>query len=170
VPQDFPAAVARYFEHAMADRNSPNRSPAGHPAALEWLAQFARTFVAASAVRFLALLALCAAYLQGGIVKLLDFNGAIAEAQHFGLPLAALAAGATIITELGASALILTGFYRWLGALWLAGFTLAATFIANRFWEISPPERFMVANSFFEHIGLIGGFVLVAWHDLHERN
>jgi uncharacterized membrane protein YphA (DoxX/SURF4 family) len=54
--------------------------------------------------------------------------------------------------------------------LWLAGFTLAATFIANRFWEIAPPERFMVANSFFEHIGLIGGFVLVAWHDLRELN
>ena len=154
----------------MVGRNSTDRVPAGHPAALEWLAQFARTFFAAPAVRFLALLALCAAYLQGGIVKLLDFNGAIAEAQHFGLPLAAVCAVATIVTELGASALILTGFYRWLGALWLAGFTLAATFIANRFWEISPPERFMVANSFFEHIGLIGGFVLVAWHDLRKLN
>jgi hypothetical protein len=32
-----------------------------------------------------------------------------------------------------------------------------------------PPERFMAANSFFEHIGLIGGFILVAWHDLQQR-
>ena len=154
----------------MVGKNSTDRAPARHPAALERLVQFARSFVAAPAVRFLALLALCAAYLQGGLVKLLDFNGAVAEAQHFGLPFAAICAGATIVTELGASALILTGFYRWLGALWLAGFTLAATFIANRFWEISPPERFMVANSFFEHIGLIGGFVLVAWLDLRELN
>jgi len=47
--------------------------------------------------------------------------------------------------------------------------TLFATFVANRFWEMVPPERFMAANSFFEHIGLIGGFVLVAWHDLKQR-
>jgi len=40
------------------------------------------------------------------------------------------------------------------------------TFIANRFWEIGLPERVMLENSFFEHLGLIGGFLLVAWHDL----
>ncbi len=27
----------------------------------------------------------------------------------------------------------------------------------------------MATNGFFEHLGLAGGFVLVAWHDLHER-
>jgi hypothetical protein len=60
-------------------------------------------------------------------------------------------------------------FYRWLGALVLAGFTLFATFVANRFWEIPRSERFMVENSFFEHLGLVGGFLLVAWCDLIER-
>ncbi len=65
--------------------------------------------------------------------------------------------------------LILSGVKRWAGALVLAGFTLFATFVANRFWEMVPPERFMAANSFFEHIGLIGGFILVAWHDLKQR-
>jgi uncharacterized membrane protein YphA (DoxX/SURF4 family) len=122
-----------------------------------------------SAIRFIALLALCAAYLQGGLHKLLDFNGAVAEARHFGLPLVSLVAAATIVTELAGSALILTGFYRWIGALWLAGFTLVATFVANRFWEVPQPERFMIENSFFEHIGLIGGFLFVAWHDMRER-
>jgi uncharacterized membrane protein YphA (DoxX/SURF4 family) len=57
-----------------------------------------------------------------------------------------------------------------LGALALAGFTLFATFVANRFWEMAPPERFMAANSFFEHLGLVGGFLLVAWYDLRERS
>jgi hypothetical protein len=28
----------------------------------------------------------------------------------------------------------------------------------------------MVANAFFEHWGLVGGFLLVAWHDLRERH
>jgi uncharacterized membrane protein YphA (DoxX/SURF4 family) len=120
-------------------------------------------------VRWLALLALCAAYLQGGLDKAFDFAGAIAEMQHFGVAPAAPLVVLTIAVEIGASLLILTGIYRWAGALMLGGFTLFATFLANRFWEMAPPERFMAANSFFEHIGLIGGFVLVAWHDLKQR-
>ena len=121
------------------------------------------------AVRWAALLALCAAYLQGGLNKALDFGAAVGEMNHFGLAPAAPLAIATILTELGASALILTGFYRWAGALALAVFTLFATFVANRFWEMGQPERFMAANAFFEHIGLIGGFILVAWHDLARK-
>ncbi len=122
-------------------------------------------------LRWIALLLLCAAYLQGGLNKALDFDAAIAEMKHFGLSPAGPLAVAVIVLELGASALILTGFWRWLGALALAGFTLMATFVALRFWGMAPgPERFMAANSFFEHLGLAGGFLLVAWYDLRERN
>lgn len=117
-------------------------------------------------VHFVALLGLCAAYLQGGVTKLLDFDGAVAEAQHFGLKPAVLIAAATIITEFCGPALILSGRFRWLGALWLAAFTFIATFVANRFWELPMPGRFMTENSFFEHLGLVGGFLLVAWYDL----
>lgn len=117
-------------------------------------------------LHWVALLLLCAAYLQGGLVKLFDFPSAIAEMQHFGLsPAGPLAAG-TIALELGASAMILSGRGRWLGALALAAFTLAATFLANSFWNAPPEARFGMANSFFEHLGLVGGFLLVAWHDL----
>ena len=121
-------------------------------------------------IYFIALLGLCAAYIQGGLDKLFDFNAAVAETQSFGLPFAAAATATTIVTELAGSALILTGIHRWLGALWLAGFTLFATFLANRFWEMLPPQRFMVENSFFEHLGLIGGFLVVAWVDLRKSD
>jgi uncharacterized membrane protein YphA (DoxX/SURF4 family) len=122
---------------------------------------------ATPAVRWIALLGLCAAYLQGGFNKATDFTGAIAEMQHFGLAPAAPLAVCVIALELGASVMILTGFYRWLAALALGGFTLMATLIALRFWELPlGHERFMAANAFFEHLGLVGGFVLVAWHDL----
>lgn len=120
-------------------------------------------------LHWLALLLLCAAYLQGGLVKLANFPGAIAEMQHFGLSPAVPMAIATIVLELGACAMILLGWRRWLGALALAAFTLAATFVANRFWQAPPEARFMMANAFFEHLGLVGGFLLVAWHDLRER-
>ncbi len=125
-----------------------------------------RSAFLAPAVRWVALLGLCAAYLQGGLTKALDFQGAMAEMRHFGLAPAALLASATILAELGASALILSGRLRWLGAMTLASFTLAATLVANRYWDMAPPERFSATNSFFEHLGLVGGFLLVAWHDL----
>lgn len=129
-----------------------------------------RPVLGATIVRWIALLCLCAAYLQGGLVKAFDFQGAIAEMNHFGVTPAAPMAMVIIVLELAASLMILTGVCRWLGALSLAGFTLFASFLANRFWEMAPPERFVAANSFFEHIGLCGGFLLVAWQDLNSRD
>jgi len=106
--------------------------------------------------------------LQGGIVKLTNINGAVAEMSHFGLSPAMPFAIAVIAFELIASLAILTGYGRWLGALALGAFTVAATFMANRYWELRPPERFGVENSFYEHLGLAGGFLLIVWHDLRD--
>ena len=98
------------------------------------------------------------------------------EALHDGiepemLANAALFAALVIALELGASAMILTGVMRWLGALALGGFTMLATLIALRFWELPVgQERFMAANAFFEHLGLIGGFVLLAWLNLTQKS
>jgi len=121
------------------------------------------------ALRWLALLLLCAAYIQGGLAKLFDFGGAVGEMQHFGLRPAAPLALLVIAGELGAVAMVLSGRLRWLGAAWLALFTVAASFVANRYWEMAGMERFMAANSFYEHLGLAGGFLLVAWHDLAQK-
>lgn len=118
------------------------------------------------ALHSLALLALCAAYLEGGLTKLMDFPGALAEMQHFGLQPAAPLAVAVIALELGASALVLSGRLRWLGALALGAFTVVASVVANDFWAMSGPDRTPAMHAFFEHLGLAGGFALVAWHDL----
>ncbi len=124
--------------------------------------------MATPSIRWLTLLMLCAAYLQGGLTKALDFSAAIAEMHHFRLAPAAPMAVLVIVLELGASAMILTGIGRWLGALALAAFTLMASFMANAFWNVPMPDRIMVENGFFEHLGLVGGFVLVAWHDVRR--
>ncbi len=121
----------------------------------------------AGALRWFALLLLCAAYIQGPATKILDFQGALAEMNHFGLTPAPLFAVGVIVFELAMSALILTGRWRWLAALALAGFTLAATLVAIHFWELPAGQgRMMAMNGFFEHLGLIGGFILVALDDL----
>jgi len=128
---------------------------------------FVKPILGSPAARLLAYVALCAAYIQGPITKIFDFNGAIAEMTHFGLSPAPTFAVLVIVFELVASAMILFGPWRWLAAIGLAGFTLMATFVALRFWEIPAGQgRTMAMNAFFEHLGLIGGFVLVAIDDL----
>jgi uncharacterized membrane protein YphA (DoxX/SURF4 family) len=112
---------------------------------------------------FLARLLLVGAYLLGGLVKLADWQGAVAEQAHFGMHPPALWAALTIAIELVGPVLILTGRWVWLGAGMLGVFTLLAAFTANAFWAMPPgPERFGATNAFFEHLGLIGGFVLAA--------
>lgn len=112
----------------------------------------------------LARFGLCLAYLYSGLAKLLDFPAAIAEQAHFGLQPAALFAAATILVQLGGALLVLFGRrgFAAAGALLLAGFTIAATVIGHAFWTLSGAERFHNLNSFLEHAGLVGGFVLVA--------
>ncbi|RCW70319.1 DoxX family protein [Pseudorhodoferax soli] len=122
-----------------------------------------------AALRWLALLALCGAYLQGGLVKALDFPGAVAEMVHFGMAPAPLFALAVIVLELGCSAMVLLNRFRWLGALALAAFTLMASLLANRFWAVPAAEKFATMNAFFEHVGLAGAFCYVAWVDLQSR-
>lgn len=111
---------------------------------------------------------LCLAFVYSGISKLFDFQSAIAEQAHFGLSPPALFAAATIATQLGGSALVLLwrGPLAALGALALAGFTLLATFVGHPFWRETGMERFADLNSFLEHFGLIGGFLLVALAEL----
>lgn len=112
---------------------------------------------------FIARLMLVGAYLLGGIVKLTDWPGAVAEQAHFGLSPPALWAGLTIAVELIGPLLVLSGRVVWLGAGMLGVFTLLAACTANAFWTMpSGPERFAATNAFFEHLGLVGGFVLAA--------
>ena len=110
----------------------------------------------------LARIVLCSAYILGGFTKLFNFKGAIAEQEAFGLRPGALWAVVSIAVELGGSALIIFGVLTWLGAGALGVLTLIATVLADRFWTLQGQARFVAMNTFFEHLGLIAGFVLAA--------
>lgn len=129
--------------------------PAGKP---RWLASILSSPLVGHAARF----ALVSAYLLGGVVKLFDFPGAIAEQERFGLHPAWLWATLAIIVELGGSLLVLFDRLVWLGAGALGVLTFVAMLAANAFWAASAGERGMLANAFFEHLGLIAGLALVA--------
>jgi uncharacterized membrane protein YphA (DoxX/SURF4 family) len=107
-------------------------------------------------------IALTSAYVLGGLTKLFDFPAAIAEQQHFGLHPGAVWAAVTIVVELVGAGLVISGRWVWLGAGALGVMTGVASLVANDFWTMTGHDRFAATNGFFEHIGLIGGFVLAA--------
>ncbi|MDI4238609.1 DoxX family protein [Bradyrhizobium sp. Arg237L] len=107
-------------------------------------------------------LALVSAYLFGGMTKLLDFAGAAAEQEHFGLHPGWLWAAAAIVIELGGSLLVVVNRFVWLGAGGLGVLTFVAMLTANAFWTMGSHERFIATNAFFEHLGLIAGLVVVS--------
>lgn len=109
-------------------------------------------------------LALASAYIVGGVAKLLDFSGAIAEQERFGLNPGWLWATLAIVVELGGSLLVVANRLVWLGAGGLGVLTFVAMLTANAFWLSTGHERLMVMNAFFEHLGLIAGLVIVSIH------
>lgn len=132
--------------------------------------RFVTAILAWPGTAFLARLALAGPYILGGIVKLTDWQGAVAEQAHFGMQPAALFAALTIAVELIGPGLILSGRLVWLGAGMLGVFTLFAAIVANAFWTMEGQDRFMATNAFFEHLGLVGGFVLIAILSLRQAS
>ena len=129
-----------------------SRDPRFVDAILEWPATW-----------FAARLLLVGAYLLGAVVKAVDWPAAVAEQAHFGMHPPALWAALTIAVEIVGPLMILANRLVWLGAGMLGVFTLLAAITANAFWTMpAGQERFMATNAFFEHLGLVGGFVLVA--------
>jgi uncharacterized membrane protein YphA (DoxX/SURF4 family) len=116
----------------------------------------------------IARIGLTGAYVLGGVTKLLDFPAAVAEQEHFGLYPGVLWATLAIVVELGGSALVISGRLVWLGAGALGVLTAIASLVANDFWNQQGAARFAATNGFFEHIGLIAGFVLTAVLAEHE--
>jgi uncharacterized membrane protein YphA (DoxX/SURF4 family) len=112
---------------------------------------------------FFARLLLVGAYLLGGVVKASDWHATDTEQAHFGMNPPALWAALTIAVEIVGPLLILSGRLVWLGAGMLGVFTVLAAITANAFWVLPPgSERLMATNAFFEHLGLVGGFILAA--------
>ena len=102
-------------------------------------------------------------YWWSGVAKLTNLHGALAEASGLGLKPAGLVVATTILIQLGGSLMLILGRLGWLAAGALGVFTALATVIAHPYWTVADPaERFHALNTFLEHIGLIGGFMLAA--------
>lgn len=111
----------------------------------------------------LAIAILTVPYWTSGVTKLMNISAALAEARALNLSPAWLIVSATILVQLCGPALLLLGYWPWLAAAALAGFTMTATVIAHPFWtEREPALRLQQRNVFLEHVGLVGGLLLAA--------
>ena len=115
---------------------------------------------------------LVAPFLVSGIFKLFDFAGTTQEvAALSGLEPAWIFAVLTIAVQIGGSLLVVFG-NRWgtlAGALALGGFTIVATLLAHSWWTKEGVARARDFNVFFEHVAIVGGFVLAAAFAWHRR-
>jgi uncharacterized membrane protein YphA (DoxX/SURF4 family) len=110
----------------------------------------------------LARVGLTSAYLVGGITKLLEFAAASAEQAHFGFRPGWLWATVVITVEILGPILLIWGRLVWLAAGAMGVLTFVASLAANDFWNLQGAARFAATNAFFEHVGLIAGFIMAA--------
>lgn len=114
-------------------------------------------------VHVLGLLVLTSMFWWSGLAKLWDFAAARGEMAHFGLEPSAWFAAATIVVQLGGSALVVFGRRRaWLGAMALVAFTLATIPLAHPFWRLDGPSAFLEKAFAQEHITVVGALLLAA--------
>ena len=114
----------------------------------------------------IARLCLAAVFLYSGVDKLWHWRSSIEEVKSDGLPWPAAFAGATVFTQLVGGFLVATGFFAWLGALLLAGFTIAATLLGHRFWLRRGTEFRHELTTSLEHVAIVGGLLLLCLLDL----
>lgn len=114
----------------------------------------------------IARLCLAAVFLYSGIDKLRHWRSSVEEVKGDGLPWPALFAGATVFTQLVGGCIVAVGFFAWLGALLLAGFTVAATLLGHRFWLRRGAEFRREVTTSLEHVAIVGGLLLLCLLDL----
>ena len=113
----------------------------------------------------IARLCLAAVFLYSGVDKLWHWRSSIEEVKSDGLPWPAAFAGATVFTQLVGGFLVATGFFASLGALLLAGFTIAATLLGHRFWLRRGTEFRHELTTSLEHVAIVGGLLLLSLLD-----
>ncbi|HYM72360.1 MAG TPA: DoxX family protein [Stellaceae bacterium] len=94
--------------------------------------------------------------------RLIYFPAAIAEQEGLDPVPGRLWASLAIAVELIGSILVIVWRWVWLGAGAFGVRTAIAAFVANNFRALHGRARFVVLNSFLEHVSMIAGLVIAA--------
>jgi putative oxidoreductase len=106
-------------------------------------------------------IALGAIFVMSGYGKLAGLDGFTAVLANQGVPLAPIMAVLAAAAEFSGGLFIVLGFQARLGALVLVAFTVAATLIAHRFWELDGAAYKAQQIQFSKNLSIIGGLLLL---------
>ena len=113
------------------------------------------------ALLLLARVGLAAIFVQSGFGKLADLGGFTAGLQGMGVPLASVLAPLGAVVEFFGGLAIALGAWTRLAAILVAGFTVAATLIAHRFWAVPAEQQAMQMIQFMKNLAIVGGLLAV---------
>ena len=112
--------------------------------------------------RLVGRLALALIFILSGLNKIMNFGPFSEGLAAGGLPAAQILSVLAIVLELGAGLALAIGFQGQLAALGLVVFTVVATAIAHRFWEVADPALQQTAMiMFLKNVAIIGGLLHV---------
>ncbi len=100
-------------------------------------------------------------FLDSGYSKIGGFAGTVGYIGSKGLPMPEILAGAALVVELVAAALIIIGWKtRWAAAA-LVVFTLIATFFFHNYWAMPAAQQMMQKLMFLKNLAITGGLLLL---------
>jgi putative oxidoreductase len=102
-----------------------------------------------------------ALFLVAGIRKLMGPAAAAGYFTKLGFPAADVLVWVVIAVELGGGALLVLGWQTRRVAWLLIAFTLIATFMAHRFWQMEAAQYANQLNHFLKNAALVGGLLYV---------
>jgi putative oxidoreductase len=100
-------------------------------------------------------------FLLSGFNKIVGFAGTAGWMASKGLPMAEVLVAITIVIEIGASLMIITGFKARLGATALLLWMIPVTFIFHNFWAVPAADQQIQQIMFMKNLGLMGGMLYI---------
>jgi putative oxidoreductase len=100
-------------------------------------------------------------FLLSGLSKIGGFAGTAGWMTSKGVPMAEVLLAITMVIEIGASAMIISGFKARLGAAALFLWMIPVTFVFHNFWSMPAAEQQIQMIMFMKNLGLMGGMLYI---------
>ncbi|HYD63961.1 DoxX family protein [Azospirillum sp.] len=107
----------------------------------------------------LARVLLGAIFVESGFGKLTNLAGFAAGLEGMGVPMPMVAGAVGAAVEFFGGLAIVLGAWTALAAILVAGFTVAATLLAHRFWDVPAEQQRMQHIQFMKNLAIIGGLL-----------
>jgi putative oxidoreductase len=100
-------------------------------------------------------------FLLSGLSKISTFAGTAGWMTSKGVPMAEVLLAITMVIEIGASVMIISGFKARLGAAALFLWMIPVTFVFHNFWSMPAAEQQIQMIMFMKNLGLMGGMLYI---------